>query len=392
MSSASSSSSHLAHAGLRRHEFSTEHLVSDFTLRNACVLYRTSSHRKKLQFVSLDGTTAIIHGFSEYRFGFIRLATVRTPTGLAEERTLRGECKWNKLALAIPFTANNLYHALFHAVPAFESLTQHSNGNNVSFVPLLSNSAGVGRKLSSTDGAWRAWELLVRAFTLDSSSTIASSLDDLLWREPCMCFERVHGSSAPFTPSAPSSAPRIRAWRSVVLHNVGSGAVPLSPTILYIRRSRTRVLLNEAELTRSLALTSAIDLAALPLSEQLIRIANARGLIGVHGQALALIPFLAANLKPSDKAAVLEVLPPPVDGDKCNGRACETNPFKHTYEELSQAMGNVLHLTVTGRLAPPCEARSLRLKLEMRLKCNLTVAPARFAMKVARLRSFIGLT
>ena len=112
----------------------------------------------------------------------------------------------------------------------------------------------------------------------------------------------------------------------------------------------------------------------------------------MHGQALALIPFLAANLKPSDKAAVLEVLPPPVDGDKCNGRACETNPFKHTYEELSQAMGNVLHLTVTGRLAPPCEARSLRLKLEMRLKCNLTVAPARFAMKVARLRSFIGLT
>ena len=256
MASASSSSSLLAHASLRRHEFSTEHLVSDFTLRNACVLYRTSSHRKKLQFVSLDGTTAIIHGFSEYRFGFIRLATVRTPTSLAEERTLRNSCRWNKLALAIPFTANNLYHALFHAVPAFESLTQHSNGNNVSFVPLLSNSAGVGRKLLSTRYYARA---AVRAFNLDSSCTIASSLDDLLWREPCMCFERVHGSSAPFTPSAPSSAPRIRAWRSVVLHNVGSGAVPLSPTILYIRRSRTRVLLNEAELTRSLAFTSGVD-------------------------------------------------------------------------------------------------------------------------------------
>ena len=200
-----------------------------------------------------------------------------------------------------------------------------------------------------------------------------------------MCFERVHGSSAPLDPPHPHlrrEYERGGAWCSTTL--------VLVPCHYRLRFSTydeaaLRVLLNEAELTRSLALMSAIDLAALPLSEQLIRISNARGLIGVHGQALA-HTFLAANLKPSDKAAVLEVLPPPVDGDKCNGRACETNPFKHTYEELSQAMGNVLHLTVTGRLAPPCEARSLRLKLEMRLKCNLTVAPARFAMKVARLR------
>ena len=35
----------LDHAGLRRHEFSVQHIVGTFALRNACVLYRTQKRR-----------------------------------------------------------------------------------------------------------------------------------------------------------------------------------------------------------------------------------------------------------------------------------------------------------------------------------------------------------
>ena len=55
-----------------------DHLVSEWTLRNACVTFhnwRGTLHRA--QFVSLENISAVIHSFSEYSFGFGRLAFVR---------------------------------------------------------------------------------------------------------------------------------------------------------------------------------------------------------------------------------------------------------------------------------------------------------------------------
>ena len=170
--------------------------------------------------------------------------------------------------------------------------------------------------------------------------------------------------------------------------------------MLYLRRGATRCIVNEAELAAQglLRWTTAIAMHERPLTEQLLTIAAARGLVGVHGQALAYIPFLGADApthhRPQRHAwnAVLEVLPPPVDGQTCNGEPCETSPFKHTYEELSRAMG-VVHLQITGRLATSstCTAKALRrAPLERRLRCNLTVPPMRFAARMRTLRSVLA--
>ena len=53
------------------------------------------------------------------------------------------------------------------------------------------------------------------------------------------------------------------------------------------RRHATRCIVNEAELAGSLASAAAVDLRTLPLMQQLLTVATARGLVGVHGQALA---------------------------------------------------------------------------------------------------------
>lgn len=221
---------------------------------NACVLFRAgASRRMQTQFVSLSGLTAIIHGFSEYRYGFIRLATVRTPLSSAEAALLRNTCTWQRgPGLAVPFTANNVYHALFHAVPAFEGLASSANQSAAAFVPLFSLSAGVGRKLAADVTAqWHAWEFLLRALTADSTATIAAALDAMLHR-PCTCFSRVYGATGPFSPSAPSSVPRLLRWRRALLKNAHESNAPAridlrdsSPfnsthRILYARRTSSR--------------------------------------------------------------------------------------------------------------------------------------------------------
>jgi hypothetical protein len=367
-------------------------------------------------------------------------------------------------------TANNVYHALFHGVPAFEGLARHTrNGSSAAaaFFPLLSNSAGVGRKVSAS-ARWHAWELLVRSLTPDSADAIAAALDTLL-HTPCTCFAEVHGATGPFVPSAPSSADRLRTWRhAVLLHARRSLAVPIVPavafpaprdelaTILYIRRTgATRVVVNEAQLASGLASSAVtrvllLDLGALTLSQQLAHVATAHALVGVHGQALAFLPFLAADASPgadlprtlarsksnggrtrdaASRRACLELLPPPVDGARCHdGHLCETNPFKHTYQEhvlpgpnhalrscvlllshglcpseprcvrphsiacvhrLSQVMG-VEYLALVTSLAPPCTQRALRTaSLQLRLRCNLSVPREGFARRMRTVRAIV---
>ena len=90
---------------------------------------------------------------------------------------------------------------------------------------------------------------------------------------------------------------------------------------------------------------------------------------------------------------MIEILPPPVDGLRACGSAhhvCDTNPFKHMYEELAEATG-VFHLPLVARLAPPCAARTLRgARLEQRLRCNLSVPVTLFAQRMRTLRSLLS--
>lgn len=104
----------IEHRGLRMPEYAIEHLVGDFAIHNSCVAYGAKRHAGRLrtlasaQFVSLEGLAAIVHGFSEYRFAFVRMATVRAPSSATELRRLRRDCEWRGVGFALPITANNL--------------------------------------------------------------------------------------------------------------------------------------------------------------------------------------------------------------------------------------------------------------------------------------------
>ena len=362
----------LEHSGLRREEFAIEHWVSEWKLANACVLFRGRFGAGRLrtqasaQFVSRAGVTAMIHGFSEYRFGFIRLASVRMPTGPAEVRALDESCDRRRLGVALPFTANNFYHALHHSVPAYQAFGRRSIEERApTFIPLLPSSAGAGRKASlrmdKGGYAWHAWELSLRAFSSLSADVIASDLEALLTSR-CTCFEEILGNSAAFVPGAPTASTSLRAWSDAALGHArrlriaraGLVVVPRShPTTdsdasdthasvgvthgvkhgvthgmaVLVRRKRSRVLMNEAAVismircsntgvqaghaggrptsTYSSSSVRPLILEGMTLTEQMLLIASSGGLVAAHGQALALAVFLPPA------ARVLEILPAP---------------------------------------------------------------------------------
>jgi hypothetical protein len=67
--------------------------------------------------------------------------------------------------------------------------------------------------------------------------------------------------------------------------------------ILYISRTRgSRVVVNDAEVTRALLATSSlvrrVEMERLPLVEQMLLVSASSVLVGVHGQALSLMAFL----------------------------------------------------------------------------------------------------
>ena len=165
-----------------------------------------------------------------------------------------------------------------------------------------------------------------------------------------------------------------------------------------------------------------VALEALPLAKQLDLIASADGIVSVHGQALAFIPFLGAARNRSSvlgsasrvddtavplgfggyafaagaSTAVLEILPPPVkthiDQRNPSQRVPVKPPFYHIYGQLSQALG-VHHLQIVDgvSLAQPCTLKRLQRLRDSRapLRCNVSVSPTRFAMGVDAMRTLL---
>ena len=419
----------LVHSGLRRQEYAIDHFVGNFSFDSpTCALLDSAS---RLQLVALSGdVVAILHGFTEYRFGFVRFASVRAPESPSERNALVSQCDWHERGVALPFTHNNFLHALYHAVPSFEEALAGSASSHggqpwppPAFLPLFAHSTGAdGRKTSvRAVHTWHAWELSVRALTDASASTIHAALTRLL-TAPCTCFRRLSGSTAPFAPASPMSVSRLRRWASAVLLNVGRHVGSFLPggldggssdanrsagvgsgtccRILFIRRRHTRVLINEAHLLAALQPTdhvSPIHLEGQPLSTQLQLVSAASGLVGVHGQALALIPFLGvarAHRAPHEslratsgggldsacyKPSLVEILPAPA------ARAAKM-PFFHLYESLSVALG-IEYTQLSASFARPCSLSRLRgHRVEAYLACNLTLAPIRFMRAIRRMR------
>ena len=122
------------------------------SLRNACVVFYPEQRTQyRSQFVSREGVTAVLHGFSEYDLGYQRLTTVRAEQ--ARDRQQLARCRTKQLALAVPMSSNNLYHQAFHAVPAWEALRAHAS-QNVTLLPLVFPSAAFGRGKPASPRRW----------------------------------------------------------------------------------------------------------------------------------------------------------------------------------------------------------------------------------------------
>ena len=122
------------------------------SLRNACVVFYPEQRTQyRSQFVSREGVTAVLHGFSEYDLGYQRLTTVRAEQ--ARDRQQLARCTIKQLAFAVPMSSNNLYHQAFHAVPAWEALRAHAS-QNVTLLPLVFPSAAFGRGKPASPRRW----------------------------------------------------------------------------------------------------------------------------------------------------------------------------------------------------------------------------------------------
>lgn len=79
----------------------------ELSLRNACVSFFDDSHtRFRSTFVSLHGVEAMVHGFSEYQFGYQRLTTVRSAQ--PRDKVLISHCARRQLGIGIPYSCNNV--------------------------------------------------------------------------------------------------------------------------------------------------------------------------------------------------------------------------------------------------------------------------------------------
>ena len=122
------------------------------SLRNACVVFYPEKRTQyRSQFVSREGVTAVLHGFSEYDLGYQRSAVVRPEQARARQQLPR--CTTKPLAIAVPMSSNNLYHQAFHAVPAWEALHTHAS-QNATLLPLVFPSAAFGRGKTASPRRW----------------------------------------------------------------------------------------------------------------------------------------------------------------------------------------------------------------------------------------------
>ena len=283
------------------------------SLRNACVtFFPERDTRYRSQFVSREGVTAVLHGFSEYDMGYRRLATVRPER--PQDRTSLAACERRSLGLAVPMSSNNLYHQAFHAVPAWEMLRAHASADTT-LIPLVFSSAAFGRGGKAIKPRrWFAWEFTVRALSNASSSALLAATQALV-EARCTCFDRVEADASAFNPSARGATSRLRAFRARALYNnavANAGAVDRHArrSLLFVSRvGSRRVATNEASLLSRLQAATArvqrVVLEELPFAEQMSLVASSAGLIAVHGQALAWMLFLPTE---SARTAVVEIL------------------------------------------------------------------------------------
>ena len=364
---------------------------------------------------------SVLLGFSEYTLTYFELLVTRAAWSTAEIADLTSRCTRKPLGFGVSFSFNNVYHAIFHALPAAErlaelrALSSAAGGGaaagltaadvdaQATFVPILHPRMAL--RGESEARRWHAWDFAVRALTSRAADEIVAQTEALLGS--CTCFDRLEGSAEAFNFNAVESQARLRAFRTALLVHVGRmprapsaalalaagplQAPPRERLLLYVhRRSQVRSLSNEAELHASLRTTvpqtRRIELDSMPLAEQMRAVASATTLVAVFGQALTWMILLAPNqgggvggsagALRGGSAAVVELSP-------------REAFWKRDYEILSHVLG--LRFTrLYGNLSscmpqPPVRGRWQQRLAEFNrwLTCNLTIDVAK-VVRVAR--------
>lgn len=342
---------------VRVREEYVERVVGAWSLRNACVsFYKKRNTTHLAQWVSRRGDAVLISGFSEYSNGFHRLSWVRPE--LPADRL--DTCPYVELGAAVQFSSNNIYHAFFHAVPAWRALRRL---NAPVMIPLVDGHAGdwVG------PNAWRshAWEFALRALTTDSCSKIADRLRRLLV-ERCTCFGHVVGNTEAFEPRAAVSLPVLREFCRAALDNsarfvtgAGMWKGEADLRVLYVSRRGRRSLVNEGVVVATLRRqysARTVSLESLTVSDQLHLLSRTQVLVAAHGQALAYMPFLAL----AERAAVIELTLP---------HTAETWRSRLMYSKWALSL-HLAHFSAKTAFAPDCPPAATQ-KLHCRLVGHL---------------------
>ena len=277
------------------------------------------------------------------------------------------------MALVTTLTMDNLWHAVFHAIPLGE-LSARLDGAAVQASSQPRRAVLWPRftvrppAASQSVADWTGWELVVRCvlaaaptlFAGESWRTVAAATQRRRREGQVHCFRTAVGGHTDFYPrvgvSHPNklagasnrwrteqlraAAPRLKALRDRVLLSMRSSTRPVTNAeqaarsavaaawtgrllgrprarLLWVLRRHSRVVTNvdalQAAVARHTTLVHAVafvDMGASPLHTQLRLATAASGLAGVHGQAL----FHALFLSPSPQAgrtALLELVPAP---------------------------------------------------------------------------------
>ena len=158
--------------------------VTQISLHNACIAFHDDQYSMYRPQLVVDGpldSPIVVHGFSEYASGYMRLGTVRQ-AGSHERRGI-DMCNRAPIGLGVPVShPTSIYHQLFHAVPSWLALRAVVAGLGLgtdapagAFVPLMYASAAVGRGKPASPWRWHAWELSVRPLTKASFSELAAT-------------------------------------------------------------------------------------------------------------------------------------------------------------------------------------------------------------------------
>lgn len=270
----------------------------------------------------------------------------RTRTLAPARRWLRRDVvrRRRRRGFVVQLTQDNIYHALFHAVPTqahaarlgLSSLEQGTDflprytrfwPSPLQLVDLENATSKAGRwndLLPVTK--WRGWELIMRSLLPEAVLTavlertqaiVSAELGSL------QCYKSLHGGHSGFWPSWSdpvridgTHAPAVAAFRRSIVARQSLPSPPLSltvaqPDMIFVLRRGNRVIINEDALRQQVGASLSLHervrfvrLEEMALAAQLALAASSTGLVGLTGQALSFVVFLR-----SVGSAMLEIVP-----------------------------------------------------------------------------------